>query len=154
MAKFRLATLLRLRERERDRASKEVQDAIMAIDKIKTAKNGLLAQSEQMNAIRKQFSTGTVEMRQLLDAQKFQMLLLNQVQQLDQTLGELGQELQRRELKLLRCQQNVKSLEKLKEHREDEAEKLLWSKQQERTDEWASVRFATQIQSDDLNEMS
>ncbi len=126
----------------------------MAIDKIKTAKNGLLAQSEQMNAIRKQFSTGTVEMRQLLDAQKFQMLLLNQVQQLDQTLGELGQELQRRELKLLRCQQNVKSLEKLKEHREDEAEKLLWSKQQERTDEWASVRFATQIQSDDLNEMS
>ncbi|MCU0711124.1 MAG: flagellar export protein FliJ [Pirellula sp.] len=154
MAKFRLATLLRLRERERDRASKEVQDAIMAIEKINTAKQGLLAQSEQMNAIRKQFSTGNVEMRQLLDAQKFQMLLLTQVQQLDQTLGELRQELQRRELKLLRCQQNVKSLEKLREHRDEEAERLLWSKQQERTDEWASVRFATNIQSDEPNEMS
>jgi flagellar biosynthesis chaperone FliJ len=57
-------------------------------------------------------------------------------------------------LKLLRCQQNVKSLEKLKEHREEEAERLLWSKQQERTDEWASVRFATQIQSDEPQEMS
>ena len=154
MAKFRLATLLRLRERERDQASKEVQDALMAIEKIKTAKQGLLAQSDQMNTIRKQFSSGNVEMRQLLDAQRFQMLLLTQVQQLDQTLGELGQELQRRELKLLRCQQDVKSLEKLKEHREAEAERLLWSKQQERTDEWASVRFASQIQSDDSQAMS
>lgn len=151
--KFRLATLLRLRERERDQASKEVQDALLAIEKIEIAKKGLLAQSDQMNAVRKQFSNGSVEMRQLLDAQRFQMLLLSQVQQLDQTLGELRQELQRRELRLLRCQQNVKSLEKLKEHREDEADRLLWGKQQERTDEWASVRFATQIQSDDSQEI-
>lgn len=149
MAKFRLATLLRLRERERDNASKEVQDAVRAIEKIEVAKQDLLVQNEQMNAIRKQSSHGSVEMRQLLDAQRFQMLILGQVQQLDQTLGELNQELQRRELKLLRCQQNVKSLEKLNEHRQSEEERLLWSKQQERTDEWASVRFASTIQSDE-----
>ena len=135
-------------------AAKAVQDVRNAIAKLTERENEIHASNREMDEYRKQASHGAVNLHQILDAQRFQMLLLSQAQQLDQTLGELGQELQRRELKLLRCQQNVKSLEKLKEHREDEAERLLWSKQQERTDEWASVRFATQIQSDDSHEVS
>jgi flagellar protein FliJ len=154
MAKFRLATLLKIRERERDHASQEVQKARQAIEKLEASKRDLLHQNELMNAVRKQSGQGALDLRQLLDAQRFQMVLLGQVQQLDQNLGELGQELQRREANLLRCQQGVKALEKLREHRDQSAQTLALTKQQERTDEWASVKFAKQIQNttEDLTE--
>jgi flagellar export protein FliJ len=147
MPVFRLATLLRLRERERDSAAQEVRDAKMAIERVEQAKRELTEQNEEMNSLRKQASHGAINLRQLLDAQRFQMILNAQVQQLDQNLNELSAELGRREAVLLRCQQNVKSLEKLKEQRAEAAATLALAKQQERTDEWSSVRYASDIQS-------
>lgn len=147
MAKFRLATLLKLRERERDQAAKAVQDARMAIDKLTTQKQELLAENETMNSIRKSASQGAMNLQSILDTQRFQMVLGAQVQQIDNHLGTLHQELQRREALLLKCQQGVKSLEKLRDQREESEEVLALQKQQERTDEWASVRFAMDIQS-------
>ncbi|XZE32774.1 flagellar export protein FliJ [Pirellulaceae bacterium SH501] len=147
MAKFRLATLLKIRERERDQAAKSVQDARMAIEKLSYQKQELLAENESMNAIRKSASVGAVNLQSILDTQRFQMVLGAQVQQIDNHLGTLNQELQRRESQLLKCQQAVKSLEKLRDQREESAETLALQRQQERTDEWASVRFAMDIQS-------
>lgn len=147
MAKFRLATLLKIRERERDQAAKSVQDARMAIEKLSHQKQELLSENESMNAIRKSASMGAVNLQSILDTQRFQMVLGAQVQQIDNHLGTLNQELQRRESQLLKCQQAVKSLEKLRDQREEAAETLALQKQQERTDEWASVRFAMDIQS-------
>ncbi|MCU0715062.1 MAG: flagellar export protein FliJ [Pirellula sp.] len=147
MAKFRLATLLKIRERERDHAAKNVQDARMAIEKLSTQKQELLAENESMNAIRKSASVGAMNLQSILDTQRFQMVLGAQVQQIENHLGTLNQELQRREAQLLKCQQAVKSLEKLRDQRAEAAETLILQKQQERTDEWASVRFAMDIQS-------
>lgn len=147
MAKFRLATLLKIRERERDHAAKNVQDARMAIEKLSTQKQELLAENESMNAIRKSASVGAMNLQSILDTQRFQMVLGAQVQQIENHLGTLSQELQRREAQLLKCQQAVKSLEKLRDQRAEVAETLILQKQQERTDEWASVRFAMDIQS-------
>jgi flagellar export protein FliJ len=147
MVKFRLATLLRIRERDRDQAAKMVQDARLAIAKVEENKRELLAQNSQMNELRKGASAGAIDLRRLLDAQRFQMILLAQVQQLDDNLGKLGQELERREALLLKSQQAVKSLEKLRDQRIESAETLALLKQQERTDEWSSVRHAMQIQS-------
>lgn len=147
MAKFRLATLLKIRERERDQAAKSVQEARMAIETLSNQKQELLAQNESMNAIRKSASLGAINLQSILDTQRFQMVLGAQVQQIDNHLGTLNQELQRREAQLLKCQQAVKSLEKLRDQRTESAELLALQKQQERTDEWASVRFAMDIQS-------
>ncbi len=152
MSKFRLATLLKMRERERNQAGQRVQDARLAIDKLEMAKREILAQNEEMSEMRKCASQGTVNMRNILDTQRFQMTLLAQVQQIDQHLGELRQELQRRELALVHCQQEVKSLEKLREQRREEAESRSLLQQQERTDEWASIRFAMDIQRDSERE--
>jgi flagellar export protein FliJ len=146
MVKFRLATLLKIRERDRDQAAKMVQDARLAMAKVEENKRELLAQNAEMNDLRKGASSGAVDLRGLLDAQRFQMILIAQVQQLDEHLGKLNQELERREALLLKCQQAVKSLEKLRDQRTESAEILALLKQQERTDEWSSVRHAMQIQ--------
>ena len=59
--------------------------------------------------------------------------------------SKLKQELERREFTLLKTQQAVKSLEKLKEQRDHSAEVHALAKQQERLDEWASIRHAMAI---------
>jgi flagellar export protein FliJ len=147
MFKFRLATLLKIRKRDRDQAAKMVQDARLAIAKVEENKRELMAQNAEMNDLRKGASAGAIDLRRLLDAQRFQMILLAQVQQLDDHLSKLNQELERREASLLKCQQSVKSLEKLRDQRIESAETLALLKQQERTDEWSSVRHAISIQS-------
>ena len=146
MVKFRLATLLKIRERDRDQAAKMVQDARLAIAKVDENKRELMVQNTEMNDLRKGASSGAIDLRRLLDAQRFQMVLAAQVQQLDEHLGKLQQELERREASLLKCQQAVKSLEKLRDQRMESAEIFALLKQQERTDEWSSVRHAMQIQ--------
>jgi len=117
MVKFRLATLLKIRERDRDQAAKMVQDARLAIAKVEENKRELMVQNAEMNDLRKGASSGAIDLRRLLDAQRFQMVLAAQVQQLDEHLGKLQQELERREASLLKCQQAVKSLEKLRDQR-------------------------------------
>jgi flagellar export protein FliJ len=109
-------------------------------------KRELMVQNAEMNDLRKGASSGAIDLRRLLDAQRFQMVLAAQVQQLDEHLGKLQQELERREASLLKCQQAVKSLEKLRDQRIESAETFALLKQQERTDEWSSVRHAMQIQ--------
>jgi flagellar protein FliJ len=146
MAKFRLATLLKLRERERDAAAKDVSDARLAIDRVESAKQETLDQNEAMNVVRKSATQGTFDLRQVLDAQRFQMILAAQLEQLNDQLGKLNQELERRQAILLRYQIAVKSLEKLRDQRNHSAEQSALAKQQERLDEWSSVRFASRIQ--------
>lgn len=154
MAKFRLATLLKLRQRDRDHAAKEVQDARMAIDKVENSKKELLAENDSLNAFRKQASNGAIQLQGILDAQRFQMVIGAQVNHLDHQLGQLRQELERREIALLKCQQSVKSLEKLRDQRVEAAETLALSKQQERLDEWSSVRHAMSVQRSENDPMS
>jgi flagellar protein FliJ len=143
MAKFRLATLLKLRVRDRDLAAKAVQDVLLAIDKLKERQLEIDQSNAEMDAYRKQASHGSVNLPQILDAQRFQMVLSAQSAQIAEHQGTLQQELQRREATLLKCQHAVKSLEKLKDQLEVAAQGHALAKQQERLDEWSSVRHAS-----------
>ena len=145
MQKFRLGTLLKLRAQERDAAAQDVMDAKSAIHKLESAKTDVLAENDRLNEFRKASSMGAVNMQAILDSQRFQMLLQAQVQQLDEHLGKLRQELQRREAKLLLCQQGVKALEKLRDQKVEQWMASENKQQQERTDEWAGVRSANDI---------
>ena len=148
MAKFRLATLLKLRMRDRDIAAKSVLEVRNAIDKLNERQNEINESNREMDNYRKNASHGAVNLRQILDAQRFQMVLAAQTEQIADHQGKLKQELERREFTLLKAQQAVKSLEKLRDQREDSAQKHALGKQQERLDEWASIRHATQINQD------
>lgn len=142
---FRLATLLRLRERERDVAAKALQDVRLAIERLDDALREINDTSRSMDQIRKQASQGAIAIQQVLEAQRFQMVLAAQESQIKQNLGLLHQELERRESALLKCQQSVKSLEKLKSQRFAAADTLAMAKQQERLDEWSSIRHAISV---------
>lgn len=144
MAKFRLATLKKIRERDRDLAAKAVQEAYTAIEMLDQKKQEIEATNRTMDEARKNASNGVMDLHQILDAQRYQMILAAQSSQIAEHLAKLRQELERRQLILLQCQKAVKSLEKLKEYSEHEAQTEALRKQQDRLDEWASIRTAMQ----------
>lgn len=142
MAKFRLATLLKIREQERDMAAKAVQDVRMAIEKLDNAQLEIEQANRQMNEARKESSYGAINLNQILDAQRYQMVLAAQSAQIADHKGKLNQELERRQFALIQSQKAVKSLEKLRDQRTQAADLLALAKQQERLDEWSSIRHA------------
>lgn len=142
MAKFRLATLLKLRERDRDMAAKAVQDVYLAIGKLETAQQEIDEANSQMNEARKQSSFGAINLNQILDAQRYQMVLAAQSAQIADHKGKLNQELERRQFALVQSQKAVKSLEKLRDQRAQAADVHALARQQERLDEWSSIRHA------------
>jgi flagellar export protein FliJ len=142
---FRLATLLRLRERERDTAAKSLQDVREAIDKLNNAKAEIDEANASMDQMRKQAIQGTIALTQVLEAQRYQLVLAAQVSQILENMSVLNQERQRREAVLLKCQQAIKSLEKLRTQRSNAADTLALAKQQDRLDEWSSIRHAVAI---------
>ena len=142
MAKFRLATLLKIREQERDMAAKAVQDVRMAIEKLDIAQSEIEQANQQMNEARKESSYGSINLHQILDAQRYQMVLAAQSAQIADHKGKLNQELERRQFALIQSQKAVKSLEKLRDQRTQAADLHALAKQQERLDEWSSIRHA------------
>lgn len=142
MVKFRLATLLKIRERDRDIAAKAVQDVRLAIEKLDEAQRDIDDANQQMNEARKQSSFGAINLRQILDSQRYQMVLSAQAAQIADHKGKLNQELERRQFTLVQSQKAVKSLEKLRDQRAQEADVHALAKQQERLDEWSSIRHA------------
>ena len=142
MAKFRLATLLKLRERDRDMAAKAVQDVYLAIGKLDAAQQEIDEANSQMYEARKQSSFGAINLNQILDAQRYQMVLSAQSAQIADHKGKLNQELERRQFALVQSQKAVKSLEKLRDQRSQAADVHALARQQERLDEWSSIRHA------------
>ena len=142
MAKFRLATLLKIRERDRDLAAKAVQDVRLAIERLDDAQKEIDESNRQMNDARKHSSFGAINLHQILDAQRYQMVLSAQSDQIADHKGKLNQELERRQFALVQSQKAVKSLEKLRDQRAQAADVLALAKQQERLDEWSSIRHA------------
>ena len=141
--KFRLATLLKIRERERDQAGQAVSDALIAIAKMDDAKRDIDEQNRAMDELRKQSSNGLISLGQILDAQRYQLVLAAQAAHIAQDRSLLVQELERRQAKLLKCQQSVKSLQKLRDNRFAAEDELALKKEHERLDEWSNTRVAS-----------
>jgi flagellar export protein FliJ len=142
MAQFRLATLLKIREQDRDMAAKAVQDVRLAIEKLDNAQLEIDEANRQMNEARKQSSSGAINLNQILDAQRYQLVLSAQSTQIADHKGKLNQELERRQFTLVQSQKAVKSLEKLRDQRSQAADLHALARQQERLDEWSSIRHA------------
>ena len=94
MAKFRLATLLKLRERDRDVAAKAVQDVRLAIEKLHERQREIDESNRSMDAYRKHSSNGTIQLHQILNAQRFQTVLAAESAQIADQQRTLLQELE------------------------------------------------------------
>lgn len=143
---FRLATVLKLRERERDAAAMAVQEVYRALQILDERSRELQAEHQEIDRQRHSQLQGAIAVRRLLDGQRYQMVLLGQLQHIAQQHDQLQEEKTRREAVLVKRQQEVKVLEKLREKHQEEERKILEARQQSRIDEWSTVRSARNSQ--------
>jgi flagellar export protein FliJ len=137
---FRLESVLKLRCRERDQAAKEVADAAAAIALLDAKLTDIETEQRHMELMRRRSSEGTVVLNQILDAERYQLVLAAQYSHIAKDRSLLVQELERRRAKLVTRQQAVKVLEKLEQnHRERNAEEQM-KRQQMLLDEWSQTQ--------------
>jgi flagellar export protein FliJ len=124
--KFRLATLLRLRETTRDERRAELAAAYRADQVLQRQLVRLSAELEELKAAaRRAAGPGKVNVEQLVEAQRYQRTIESRQGQVNEERAALAAEIERRRQALLAAEREVRTLEKLREtrharHRQDE----------------------------------
>jgi flagellar export protein FliJ len=120
MAKFRyrLATLQRLRELERDELKSRLAEAIQAQAILDEQIQQLGAEIESLQQLRRTSLTGqSTNVSQLLSAQRYHQVLLGQQATMRQQAELLAAEVERRRAAVVEADRGVKVLEKLHDRR-------------------------------------
>jgi flagellar FliJ protein len=112
--KFRLATLLRLKEADRDERRAELAEAFRAAE---TIDERLAEVREHMKIVRKQQTVGAggFDVDRLIEAGRYEMVLRVQQLQLEQNRKQVQVEIDRRREILVAADREVRVLEKLRE---------------------------------------
>lgn len=142
---FRLQSILKLRERDRDRAAASVEQAGTARTKLLDQIAQLRSESEEQNSIRGQAAVGVVNVQRLVEIQRFQLFIGQQIAGLESHVAMIEQELAQRRKQLVQCEQSLKALERLRERKLTAWNAALLHLQQSRLDEWAGYRHLEAI---------
>jgi flagellar FliJ protein len=142
--KFRLATLLKLRESARDERRTELAQAYQADDVV----GGHLQQvHDELGALKNQrreaAGPGAVDIDRLIEAQRYEVILKARQRQMNEQRARLAAEIERRRVALLAANREVRILEKLRDRQTEQflqAENRLDIK---RLDEIARLRALT-----------
>jgi flagellar FliJ protein len=124
--KFRLATLLKLREAARDERRTELAQAYRADDVLRGYIEGVVSELNSLkDQCRKAAKPGMVNIDRLIEAQRYEIVLKQQQRHLHDQRQRLGAEIERRRVALLAANREVRILEKLREqqaqrHRQEE----------------------------------
>lgn len=137
---FRLQSVLKLRERDRDRAAEAVEQAGTAKVKLLEQIAQLRRESEEQNPVREQASLGAVNVQRLVEVQRFQLFISQQIAGLESNVAIIDKELEQRRSKLVRCEQSLRALERLRDRKLTAWNAGLLQMQQARLDEWAGYR--------------
>jgi len=125
--KFRMATLLRLREETRDRRRAELAEAYHADDLLRQKIEETDATlAELLAECRKAAGPGVVDIDRLVAAGRYELTLRAQRKELDGQRERVAEEIERRRQTLVEANREVRVLEKLhgkqaERHREEEA---------------------------------
>lgn len=119
--KFRLATLLKLREATRDERRGELAQAYRADEVLQ----GYLEQTqselgELKEQCRKAAGPGMIDIDQLIEAQRYEVILKAQQSHLNEQRERLAAEIERRRVALLAANREVRIMEKLREHQAEQ----------------------------------
>lgn len=137
---FRFESILNLRHRERDEAAASVDEVRRAIAIVDSQVDELKQEVAELDGDRKVALSGSIAVAALMEIQRHQLILLGQIQYLSQQRGKLVQEEERRQAKLVKAQQALKSMEKLAEKHVDELQQKESKSMQSRLDEWSNTR--------------
>jgi flagellar FliJ protein len=114
--KFRLATLLRLREATRDERRAELAEAYRADDVLREHLDRLGEELGRLQAECRQVAgPGTVDVDRLVEVQRYEVTLRAQQNRLAGQREAVGAEIDRRRQALLAADRDVRLLEKLRE---------------------------------------
>lgn len=115
--KFRLATLLRLREAARDERRRELAEAYRVDDLLRQRLDGVSGQLGRLqDHCRKLTGPGAVDVDRLVEAQRYELALKAQRSQLGQQREAVAAEIERRRGALVEANRDVRVLEKLREN--------------------------------------
>jgi flagellar protein FliJ len=138
--RFRLQSILKLRLRERDKAVQSIQQAQLAKHKLLDQISQLESENQQQVAVRSAASTGLVDIQRLIDSQRYQLNLAENIRAIQGNVALIDQEIEKRRAKLVVCEQGVKALEKLEEQCRTSSQTDEFARSQASLDEWASIQ--------------
>ena len=138
--RFRLQSVMRLRMRERDKAAQSLQQAQLAKQKLLHQIAELEAENQQQVSVRSAASLGRVDVQRVIDAQRYQLNLSENISSLQGNVELIEQEIEKRLAKLVMSEQGVKALEKLEEHGRNNWHAEQFARSQATLDEWSSIQ--------------
>jgi flagellar FliJ protein len=114
--RFRLASLLRIREAARDEQRNRLAEALRAEEVLSQRLDELASELVDLHGqYRQAKQTRVLDVDRLIDVQRYELVLLTQEQVLRQQAEALAQEVDRRRQALMAADQEVRMLEKLRE---------------------------------------
>jgi flagellar protein FliJ len=142
--RFRLATLEKMRIAQRDQLRTSLAEAYRAEQVLNERRVEFVAEVAALReSQRSALATPTLDVNQLVEAQRYAMVLQAQDRQLKDQAARLAVEIERRRLAVVEADRAVKVLEKLDETRRAEHRKEEARRESKLLDEVASLRRQT-----------
>jgi flagellar protein FliJ len=139
--KFRLETLRRLRIAHRDQQRSALADAYRAEQILADRRAELANEQEQLRNIQRAAIAGPyTNVNQLVEAQRYEMILIANQQQLADQARRLADEVERRRLVLVEADRGVRVLDLLDERHQLEHRRHAQRQEVKRLDEVAMMR--------------
>ncbi|NMC20213.1 MAG: flagellar export protein FliJ [Thermogutta sp.] len=114
--RFRLQTILRLRENERDERRRELAQALQAKEVLEEYERRTAAEWESLNIrLRDCSRAGEVQVDLMLNLRRYQMTVAAQREALKQQMAQVEEEIERRRERLAESDRQVRVLELLRE---------------------------------------
>ena len=129
-----------LRQRQRDEAATLVNEVRRAVQIVDDRVHENEQQIAELVRTQHGISHGKISIHELTEIQRYQIVLIGQIQHLQGQRQTLIDEQTRREAVLLKSQQSLKSLQKLQEQYRQEAIAIDAARLQGRLDEWSNTR--------------
>jgi flagellar protein FliJ len=139
--RFRLQSIVQLRERERDAAIASYREALTARNKLQSQVDEIMKEHAAQQPIQVDSILNRVDTQRLIESQRYQMFLIQQANHLRSQIKMIDDECEKRRLRLVKREQAVRSLEKLKEKQQTDWENQQAARQQMSLDQWAAFRY-------------
>jgi flagellar protein FliJ len=139
--RFRLQSILKLRERDRDDAVERMRQALQAKQILLDRVTELQADRDKQSQLRMAGQNQVIDPQRYLDAQRYQYILDLEVAGLQDQIRRVDLEVEARRSVLVKCEQAVRSLEKLRDKQQEEWAAFEASRAQSRLDQWSSFRY-------------
>src|SRR5258705_9109241 len=140
--KFRLNTLQKVREAHRDQQRVSLADAFRAEQVLEENRAELIAEERELRELQRSATEGQyLDVNRLLEAQRYELLLKAQGEELAKQAVLLAAEMERRRQTLVEADREVRALELLDERHRRAHDLEAQRKETKRLDDVATVRW-------------